>query len=458
MRRRTALLAGAWLGLLALSRALESPMAPSSPGAGEGRLAVQIAPQADDGAIEGPAATLSVLHWPPPAGSGQRPPLVCLHGSPGSARNFERLGPRLAATGRHVWAIDLPGFGRSTGPVGGYSILAHARAMLAVLDRLGIERAHLLGWSMGGGVALHVADLAPERVASLALVASIGVQEAEGSGSWAFEHLKYLLLRGLVAGIDGLVPHFGTLSALRREGTSFALNFWETDQRPLRGILEGLEAPALILHGRDDVLVPLRAAEISHELIGSSRLVVLDANHFLPILQVDETVAELAPFLLRHDGPGGAEVHTRVVEPVAGSWRRLEPGVLALGHALPWWLQLIALAAAAALAPFTASVVAGALVAAAQLDLGVVAFALAAGATLGTWRRKQGLRRAWTAPLRAWGWLLLTLVLALLLLPLVGGAAPRSLAPLLALGLLATLAWVLRRRARPSLRGSERVG
>jgi pimeloyl-ACP methyl ester carboxylesterase len=459
MRKRSVLMVGGWLALLALSRSLESPRPAPGPAAGDRRLAVEIAPQGDQGPLEGGRASVSVLHWPPPAGSPSRPPLVCLHGSPGSARNFERLGPPLAAAGRHVWSIDLPGFGRSAGPVGGYSILAHARAVLAVLDGLGIERAHLIGWSMGGGVALHVADLAPRRVASLALVASIGVQETEGSGSWAFEHLKYLLLRGLLVGAERLLPHFGALSALRHEGRAFALNFWESDQRPLRGILAALETPTLILHGREDVLVPLRAAQVSHELVRSSRLVVLDASHFLPILQVDETVAEVVPFLERHDQAGSVEPRTREVAAARSRWQRLEPDVLSLGHALPWWLQLLALGAAGALAPFSAAVLGGALVAAAQLDAGLVAVALAAGALLGAGRGRRPGRRSWTAPLRAWGWMLLTVVLALLLAPLLGPAAPRSLAPLLALALLGGAALGLRRRGvRPSQRASQTVG
>ena len=161
-------------------------------------------------------AVLSVLHWPPAgtpllAGAAARPALVLLHGSPGSARNFEDLGPELAARGWDVFAPDLPGFGRSGGDVPSYSILAQAHATLAMLDALSIERAHLASWSMGGGVVLHVAELAPERVASIAQIAAIGVQEAEGSGSYYFEHLKYAFAWfGLIV-LPELVPHFGWL-------------------------------------------------------------------------------------------------------------------------------------------------------------------------------------------------------------------------------------------------------
>jgi pimeloyl-ACP methyl ester carboxylesterase len=72
------------------------------------------------------------------AGGEPRAPVLLLHGSPGSARNFEDLGQALASTGRPAHALDLPGFGRSTRAAPSYSILAHAHAALGALDALGI--------------------------------------------------------------------------------------------------------------------------------------------------------------------------------------------------------------------------------------------------------------------------------------------------------------------------------
>ena len=103
------------------------------------------------------------------------------------------LAPMLANTGRECFAPDLPGFGESAHWVADYSVRAHAHAVLAMMDALAIERAHLVVWSMGGGVSLNMADLAPDRVASITLIAAIGAQEAEGSGDYLFEHAKYAL-------------------------------------------------------------------------------------------------------------------------------------------------------------------------------------------------------------------------------------------------------------------------
>jgi len=338
----------------------------------------------DGGPREGATCRISVLRFEARAGAADgRLPVVYLHGSPGSARNWSDLGPRLAALGRAGYALDLPGFGRSSHDVPSYSILAHARAALAAMDELGLARAHVITWSMGGGVALHMADLAPERVASIVQLAAIGVQEAEGSGSYAFEHLKYALMAFCLWVLPEAVPHFGALGPYLR-GHSFVRNFWDTDQRPLRGIMERLETPTLILHGREDFLVPVWTAEVSHELIRPSRLVVLEASHFIPIGggfgQVEEAVRFVGPFLDRHDAPGvGVERESVDLSPPRAGLARLGLEPYLLPRNVPWWLLLLAFAALASAAPFLAALAAGLLAAGLQLDFGVGAVAVCAG-------------------------------------------------------------------------------
>src|SRR5437762_1345605 len=92
-----------------------------------------------------------------------RPVIVLLHGSPGEADDFRSLAPYLAANYRLI-VPDLPGFGYSTSHIPDYSFRAHARYLIEMLDKLKVQRAHLVGFSMGGGVVLSLADIAPERV------------------------------------------------------------------------------------------------------------------------------------------------------------------------------------------------------------------------------------------------------------------------------------------------------
>jgi len=321
------------------------------------------------------AMRVAYLEWPAsgaPDTAGV--PVLLLHGSPGSASNFDELGPLLAARGRRVIAVDLPGFGDSTRDVRDYSILAHARGVLALMDALGLPRAHVLGWSQGGGVAIHMADLAPQRVASLALLGSIGAQETEGSGSYAFEHAKYAVGYAALVVAPKLVPHFGLLGD-QRAARSFIRNFWDTDQRPLASIMARLRVPTLILHGRSDFLVPAWAAEEHHRLIPSSALVMLDATHFIPFLDDECRAAgeHLALFFARHDDP--AALARRQVADLAPADRPIFGGVgrwvARQLDLLPWWV-LIALVAVAFVvhAPLTVIAV-GLLVGELRLDFGV---------------------------------------------------------------------------------------
>lgn len=205
-------------------------------------------------------------------------PVIMLHGSPGSHRDFRNLAP-LMESERGLVAPDLPGFGASTRDVPDYSVRAHARYVLDVLDHLGIDRAHVLGFSMGGGVALELSGIAPERVASLTLVSSIGVQEMELLGSYSLNHLIHGLQLAALWTLQEAVPHMGLLSGFMLN-VPYARNFYDTDQRPLRGLLSRLEMPALIVHGRDDFLVPREAAIEHHRLMPHSELQMLADTHF----------------------------------------------------------------------------------------------------------------------------------------------------------------------------------
>jgi pimeloyl-ACP methyl ester carboxylesterase len=96
---------------------------------------------------------------------------VLLHGQPGSGADWRQVADRLPA-GLRVVALDRPGYGASRQGAGGFGY--NARAVVAELDARGIERAVLVGHSYGGGVALAVAQLAPERAEALVLLASVG--------------------------------------------------------------------------------------------------------------------------------------------------------------------------------------------------------------------------------------------------------------------------------------------
>jgi len=206
-------------------------------------------------------------------------PLILIHGSPGSSGDFSGMVGLLNGR-RRVIAPDLPGFGDSTRDVRDYSIRAHAGYVISMMDAMGIERAHLAGFSMGGGVVLNVCDLAPSKVESVVLLSAIGVQEMELLGDYRLNHAIHGLQLILLKMMHLLLPLSPEL-ARTDISIPYARNFYDTDQRPLRGILRNYRSPMLIIHGRNDILVPVEAALEHHRIVPQSELVLADSDHFM---------------------------------------------------------------------------------------------------------------------------------------------------------------------------------
>ena len=216
---------------------------------------------------------------PPPDLQAPTLPVVLLHGSPGNSQAFAALGPALSASGYLALAPDLPGFGSSTRKIVDYSIRAHAAYVADWLDQQGHSQVHLLGFSLGGGVALELYDQRPDLVASMILVAAVGVQELELLGNYHLNHSLHGLQLAALKLAQSFVPHFGWLDRGMLD-ISYARNFFDTDQRPLRAILEQLQVPTLIVHGERDFLVPPEAAREHHRIVPQSELWMRDDSHF----------------------------------------------------------------------------------------------------------------------------------------------------------------------------------
>jgi pimeloyl-ACP methyl ester carboxylesterase/membrane protein DedA with SNARE-associated domain len=222
-------------------------------------------------------------------------PILLVHGSPGSGDDLDKLTAKLRGKRRMI-VPDLPGFGNSTRDIADYSIRAHAIYLRELLDQLEIEKVHLIAHSMGGGVILNFAQIAPERVASLVMVSAIGVQEQELLGEYSVNHLVHgaqlLALRALYV----LVPRFGKWNRSDL-GIPYARNFYDSDQRPLRGILSSYSGPMLIVHGTRDPLVPVGAAYEHARLVPQSKLYVYDGDHFTVFMNPALVAEQVLPFL-----------------------------------------------------------------------------------------------------------------------------------------------------------------
>jgi pyruvate dehydrogenase E2 component (dihydrolipoamide acetyltransferase) len=108
------------------------------------------------------------------AGSAEGPPLVLVHGFGGDLDNWLFNQPALAES-HTVYALDLPGHGRSAKEVGAGDLAFLSETLAAFLDALGIDRAHLVGHSLGAAAVLALALDHPSRAASLTLISPAGL-------------------------------------------------------------------------------------------------------------------------------------------------------------------------------------------------------------------------------------------------------------------------------------------
>lgn len=207
------------------------------------------------------------------------PTILLINGSPPVRGVLSPLASALSNNYR-VLMPDMPGFNDSTNDIPDYSIQAHADYFLQLLDKLQIKECHVVGYSQGGGVVLHLTHMAPERITSVTMLSAIGVVELELLGDYHLNHA----LHGLQLAVIWLVlegtPHFGYLDNIFLN-EAYARNFYDSDQRPLRDHLKNYKGPMLILHGTNDRLVPVEAAREHHRIVPQSTLVTYDSGHMM---------------------------------------------------------------------------------------------------------------------------------------------------------------------------------
>ena len=223
-------------------------------------------------------------------GRDEQPVLVLLHGSPMASEVFDEVVPLLQDRFRVV-VPDLPGFGRSEREVDDYSIAAHSDYLASLLNVLEIEQCHIIGYGMGGGVALEYGVRYPHKARSLVLVSSIGLQEYKLLGDYTLNHTLHAAQLFCIWSIDWLVPHFGWLDRMRLN-KRYARNFYDTDQRPLRHALEQWSEPALLIHGVEDGLVSIETAKAHERLLPQAQATYFEEEGHLLIVNRSTDVSE----------------------------------------------------------------------------------------------------------------------------------------------------------------------
>lgn len=265
------------------------------------------------------------LHYFRAGNSG--PPVVLLHGGIIDAAHLtwgaaiEPLG-----TNSRVYALDMLGYGRSDRPDVSYSTEMHVETVAGFIQAVGLETTHLVGASLGGGVALGLALDRPERVGRVVAVDSFGLGRdlPRGLLTIGAAHLPVLnklsvavlrRSRGLTeASLESLVADPDVISGdlvdavydqLQVPEVGKAFRRWRRHEvtptgyrTDYRDRLPGLSVPTLLLHGSEDELFPVEWARAAAEAAPAVELEVFEGcGHWLPRERPDACINAVKGFL-----------------------------------------------------------------------------------------------------------------------------------------------------------------
>jgi len=237
------------------------------------------------------------------ASYGAGPPVILLHGGLGHSGNWGFQVPDLVAAGQCVVVIDSRGHGRSSRDERPYSYDLMATDVLAVMDKSGIERAALVGWSDGAIISLIVADKAPERVAGVFFFAC----KMDPSGNKPFEPtpaLKRCFSRhtrdyaALSATPDRFKEFVDAVGLMQRTQPNYSASD-----------LARIRVPVQIVQAEhDEFIKPEHAAYLAKALPNATLSILPGVSHFAPLqrpelfnVAVKEFLASTRQQESRHD-------------------------------------------------------------------------------------------------------------------------------------------------------------
>jgi pimeloyl-ACP methyl ester carboxylesterase len=261
---------------------------------------------------------------------GEGPDILLLHGLGATKASFFEAAAALSRSHR-VHALDLPGFGSSSKPAfAAYDAGYFADAVLGVMDAMGIERAHLVGNSLGGRVAIEVGLRRPDRVGALGLLCPAVAFVRRGYDPIVrllrpeLGVLPHRFTRGMVANqfwglfadrdqvdpsvADVVVEEFQRIygsAGARLAFLSAARNVYLERPFGRDGFyprLAELEPPALFVWGSHDKLIPAAfSGQVAEWLPGAEQIVLEDCGHVPQVERSAQTNGLLQRFFARAD-------------------------------------------------------------------------------------------------------------------------------------------------------------
>jgi pimeloyl-ACP methyl ester carboxylesterase len=242
-----------------------------------------------------------------------RPAVVFIHGAQNDHSVWILQTRYFAHHGFNVLAVDLPGHGRSKGPAKA-SVEEMAAWLLALLDAAGVERAMLVGHSMGSLIALEASYRAPQRVSALAMLGttypmkvSDALLETSKNDEQAAIDMVNIWSHSMraqnpacpLAGVSTmgtsrrLMQRMGRINPDHLFHTDFAAcNAYANGEAAARAV----QCPALFIFGSKDMMTPARSTRLLTGAIAHGKVVQVDAGHSLMTEQPDAVLDALFGF------------------------------------------------------------------------------------------------------------------------------------------------------------------
>lgn len=237
--------------------------------------------------------------------AGEGRPVVLVNGLGGTSENWGNMIQELRSKGFKVYAPDMLGFGRSDKPDVDYAISLHAEIVKQFLDSQKLDQPDVVGWSMGGWIAMKFAAANPQRVHRLILLDSAGlIYDAVNTPA-----LRPKSIEQLAHMMDVLNPNPTPIPTFLAK--DIVRNMMATDwiiDRTLKSMYTGKDVmdqhlqevtmPTLIVWGKQDLITPMELADRLHRGIPHSDLYVVDAcGHLAPVACANQVLPQMEKFL-----------------------------------------------------------------------------------------------------------------------------------------------------------------
>lgn len=233
--------------------------------------------------------------------AGEGDVVLLLHGWGGEAASFQPVFEWLAQSHK-VYALDLPGFGKSQAPPTAWDSSDYAQFVTAFLEKFGIPKAHLIGHSFGGRISIILSAEHPEKVDKLILVDSAGIRP-QRTAKYYFR-VSIAKVGKLLRQCGKFGGHLANAMSARvgskdyQDAGEMRATLVKVVNQDLRSLLPRISASTLLIWGENDKDTPVSFGEIMEKEIPDAGLVVLkEAGHFSYLDKFPQFCRIVASFL-----------------------------------------------------------------------------------------------------------------------------------------------------------------